>query len=252
MTQKTALITGASKRIGAQIASDLASDGWTIGLHYKSSEQEARDLAQKIKAQGGTAEPLKADLSSSENCNTLIEQCSVKLGPVSLLINNASLFEEDHLGTLSPELWDAHMNINVRAPAFLSQSFVQNLPKGEKGQIINMIDQRVWKLTPQFMSYTISKAALWTLTQQLAQDLAPQIRVNAIGPGPTLRGARQTEEDFTRQQASVPLETGATPAQISDAIKFLLAQPSITGQMIALDGGQHLAWQTPDVLDITE
>jgi len=252
MTQKTALITGASKRIGAQIASDLAGEGWNIGLHFNSSEEEASALAQKIAADGGRAELLQADLASAESCHTLILDCGSKLGPVSLLINNASLFEEDDINTLSPELWDAHMNINVRAPALLSKSFAKNLPKGEKGQIINMIDQRVWKLTPQFMSYTLSKSALWTLTQQLAQGLAPHIRVNAIGPGPTLRGARQSEEDFTRQKASVPLETGATPAQISAAIKFLLAQPSITGQMIALDGGQHLAWQTPDVQDIIE
>jgi len=252
MTHKIALITGASKRIGAQISSDLARDGWKIGLHYNRSEKAAHDLAQEISKSGGTAQPLQADLAASDNCQTLLENCSSKLGPVTLLINNASLFEEDDINTLSSDLWDAHMNINTRAPAILSKVFAQNLPKDEMGHIINMIDQRVWKLTPQFLSYTNSKAALWTLTQQLAQGLAPNIRVNAIGPGPTLRGARQTEEDFQAQKAAVPLETGPTPSHISDAIKFLLAQPSITGQMIALDGGQHLAWQTPDVQDISE
>jgi NAD(P)-dependent dehydrogenase (short-subunit alcohol dehydrogenase family) len=182
----------------------------------------------------------------------LISEAVQALGPLTLLVNNASEFEPDEVETLSQERWDRHFAVNLRAPAFLARDFSHQLPAGEQGCIVNIVDQRVWKLTPQFFSYTLTKAALFTATQTMAQALAPRIRVNAIGPGPTLSNVRQGDEDFAKQSSAVPLGHGGTPDEIADAVLYLAQARSVTGQMIAVDGGQHLAWKTPDVAGIRE
>ncbi len=245
-----ALITGAAKRIGRSIALDLASQGWDIAIHYNSSDEEAWKTVQEIKDLGRKAITLKADLGNERDVAGLVPACVDQLAAPTCLINNASRFAYDEITTLTNEGWQAHLNINLRAPVLLAQAFAQALPQDQSGNIINIVDQRVWKLTPLFFSYTISKAGLWTATQTLAQALAPRIRVNAIGPGPVLKSIHQTEEQFDRQQRATLLEHGTSPKEIARAICFILDAPALTGQMIALDGGQHLAWQTPDVTGV--
>ncbi len=245
--EKIALITGAGKRIGRGIALDLANHGWHIGVHYNSSAKEAEDVCALIKSNGGKAVALKADLNNMKEVRALVPACQDALGAPTCLINNASLFDPDSLESVDDESWDLHLDVNLKAPVFLCQAFVKALPEGQKGNIINLLDQKVWRLTPYFMSYTLSKAALWTATKTLAQALAPHVRVNAIGPGPTLPNVRQTQEEFEAQCLKTPLQVGTTPEEIANAIRFILDAPAMTGQMIALDGGRHLAWQTPDV-----
>lgn len=247
--QPTALVTGASKRIGRAIALALGEAGWRVGVHYNSSPSDAENTVADIKAAGGDAAALQADLCDMKAVASLVPQCTDALGTPTCLINNASLFERDVVDTLTPELWQAHLDINLRAPVFLARSFAQALGDGQAGVIINLLDQRVWKLTPDFLSYTLSKSALWTATQTLAQALAPNIRVNAIGPGPTLANERQTTENFQKQQQATILKRGPELDEICAAVRFIIDAPSMTGQMIALDGGQHLAWQTPDIYD---
>lgn len=248
---KTLLITGAGKRIGKALALALGQDGWTIAVHYNTSPNDAQAVADAITTQGGNAFTIEADLANEEDTQSLVERTVDQANaPLSALINNASIFERDQWDSVSRESWDAHLNINLRAPFILTQSFAKALTKGQSGSVINIIDQRVWKLTPDYISYTLSKAALWTLTQTLAQALAPRIRVNAIGPGPVLRSIHQDEAAFARQTASLPLAHGASPDDIVAAARYLLNAPSVTGQMIAVDGGQHLAWRTPDVLGV--
>lgn len=249
---KNVLITGAAARLGRAIAEGLAEDGWSVALHYGQSRQAAEDLADQLSQKGVKAVALQADLTREAEVTALMTRAQSALGPLTGLINNASAFENDNLETMTRASWDLHMETNLRAPLVLAQEFAKCLPEGENGNIINMLDQRVWKLTPQFLTYTLSKASLWTLTQTLAQALGPRIRVNAIGPGPTLKNKRQSEADFAKQVAATPLQRGATPQEIAAGVKFILASPSLTGQMIALDGGQHLIWQTPDVVGLTE
>lgn len=251
-TKGTALVTGASQRIGRAIALELGGLGFDVAVHYRSSAGAAAQVVDEIKGRGGRAAAFSADLAQEESVDALFAEAEAALGPVTLLVNNASTFEKDDIGDMSRASWDAHIEPNLRAPLRLTQLMATALPQKTSGNVINLIDQRVLKLTPQFLSYTVSKAALWTLTQTLAQALAPRIRVNAIAPGPTLRNARQSEEDFARQVAATPLERGAGLEEITGAVGFILDSPSLTGQMIALDGGQHLAWQTPDVTGITE
>lgn len=248
-TQPTALVTGAAKRIGHAISVELGRSGWQVAVHYNRSEKEAAQTVRDIGAAGGSAVALQADLTDLAAVERLIPACTDRLGAPSCLINNASLFENDHIDTLSPEGWQAHLDVNLRAPIFLSQAFAANLSADAGGTIINLLDQRVWKLTPNFFSYTLSKSALWTATRTLAQALAPRVRVNAIGPGPTLANVRQTAQVFARQQKATILERGPELEEICAAVRFILDAPSMTGQMIALDGGQHLAWRTPDVLE---
>ncbi len=237
-----ALVTGAGKRIGRAIALDLAAHGWAVAVHYNRSGEAAERVAAEIVAKGGRAVALGADLSREAESAGLTARAAEALGPLGLLVNNASLFENDEVGSLTRASWDAHMEPNLRAPLVLTQDFAAALPAGREGLVINLLDERVWNLTPHFVSYTVSKGALWTLTRTLALALAPRIRVNGIGPGPALPSARQSEEQFARQCALMPLGRGTSPEEICLAVQFLLAAKSMTGQMIALDGGQHLGW----------
>ena len=240
-----ALITGAARRIGRAIAIDLAREGWAIAIHYRASKDDANALRVEIEAEGGRAALVAADLGREEQTQDLLPAATRAVGPIGCLINNAAVFENDLVHTATRQSWDAHLETNLRAPFVLMQSFAAQLPDGAAGNIINILDERVWNLTPYFVSYTVSKAALWALTQSMALALAPRIRVNGIGPGPTLPSPRQTEDQFARQSAAMPLGQGTTPEEISAAVRFILASPSMTGQMIALDGGQHLGWAQP-------
>jgi len=239
------LITGAAKRIGRAIALGMAKAGWAVAVHHNRSAADAAEVVATIEEAGGRAVALRCDLSREAEVETLVERAAGALGPLTCLVNNASLFEMDTIETVSRDSWDAHIEINLRAPLVLSQAFARQLPDGAQGNIINLLDQRVWKLTPYFLSYTVSKMGLWTLTRTLAMALAPRIRVNGIGPGPTLPSARQTPEQFEELCRAVPLGRGTTPEEICEAVLFLLSAPAVTGQMIALDGGEHLAWALP-------
>lgn len=241
----TALVTGAGRRIGRAIALHLAGRGYRIAVHCNRSRDEADAVVGEIVQAGGHAAVVQADLADHAAVSGLVRQASQALGSLSLLVNNASLFDYDHVETATEQSWDAHLDANLKAPFFLSQAFAAQLPDGHTGSIINMVDMRVWRLTPHFASYTVSKAGLWTLTQTLAMALAPRIRVNAIGPGPVLPSPHQTEAQFRKQWESTPLKRGAEPGEIAAAVGFLLDAPAVTGQMIALDGGQHLPWQQP-------
>ena len=238
----TALVTGAALRLGRAIALDLATLGWRIGVHYQTSSTEAESLVEEIERLGSKALALPADLTSEAQLRGLVQSCAEELGPPTCLINNAARFEWDSIDTLDWAGWQAELDVNLRAPIFLTQEFARALPKDASGCVINMIDQRVWRLTPEFFSYTIAKSALWTATRTLAQALAPRIRVNAIGPGPVLPSLRQSQEDFERECRAAPLGRAATVEEVCRAVRFLLDSPSVTGQMIALDSGQHLAW----------
>lgn len=249
---KTALVTGAARRLGRAIAMALAEDGWSLAIHHNHSQAEAEEVAAFVREAGGRAVTLQADLSDIAEAEALFAGAAQALGPLTLLVNNASIFQQDDADNMTSKGWDAHMDINLKTPAFLAQAFARALPEGVEGNIINMIDQRVWRLTPKFLSYTISKSALWTLTQVLAQSLAPHIRVNGIGPGPAMINERQSVADFDRQCDATILRRGTSPQEICEAVRFILKATSMTGQMIALDGGQHLAWETPDVAGIPE
>lgn len=252
MSKGTALVTGAARRIGRQIALDLAEDGYAVGIHCNQSVEEGEDVARLIRAKGGRAVVVQGNLAKLDTLSRIIAETAAAFGPLNLLVNNASIFENDLLGQMTPESFQIHMDVNLRAPVFLAQGFAAQLPAGTHGNVINIIDQRVWRLNPSFFSYTLAKAALWTASQTMAQSLAPQIRVNAIGPGPTLPSSRMTDEEFAKQQSLTPLGRGTSPEEISRAIKFIVSQPAMTGQMITLDGGQHLAWAMADVIEVDE
>ncbi len=249
---KSVLITGAAKRIGRQMALDLADDGWDVAVHCDTSVEEAMEVALLIRAKGRKAVVVQGDLAEAGIAEKLIAGSVAGIGPLTALINNASIFEIDTVGDITADSWQRHLDINLRSPVMLAQAFAKQLPDGEHGNIINIIDQRVWKLNPRFFSYTMSKSGLWTATRTLAQALAPRIRVNAIGPGPALPSARMSQDDFAKQESLTLLGRGTSPAEISQAVKFILSQPALTGQMIALDGGQHLVWQTADVVEVNE
>lgn len=239
------LVTGAAKRIGRVIAGRLAAEGWTVALHYNGSAAEAEEAAAAIAAAGGRAECFRADLGDEESTQELMDRVTATLGPVGALVNNASTFEFDDAATADRRRWDLHMEVNLRAPFVLTQALARQLPADCRGHVVNIIDQRVLRLTPYFLTYSISKFGLWGMTQCMALALAPRIQVNAIGPGPTMQGVRQSDEHFARQNESMPLGHGAKPDEIADTVLFLLAAPSITGTLITVDGGQHLAWAQP-------
>lgn len=245
-SQQVALVTGGAKRLGRAIALALAEHGWDIALHYHQSATDAERTAAEIRGYGRRVALLQADLGRESEVERLLPQANAALGPVSCLVNNASVFEMDKVDTATRDSWDRHIETNLRAPLVLSQAFARQLPEGREGNIINMLDQRVWKLTPYFLSYTVAKMGLWTLTRTLALGFAPRIRVNAIGPGPTLPSPRQSEEHFQAQSAAMPLGHGASAAEIAGAALYILSARSMTGQMIALDGGEHLGWQVPN------
>jgi NAD(P)-dependent dehydrogenase (short-subunit alcohol dehydrogenase family) len=244
---KNVLVTGAAKRLGRAIALDLGSAGYNVAVHYFGSAAEAEEVAGQLRAMGVKAVTIAADFAREEQTTSVIPRAIEQLGPLSALINSASLFENDDWRSASRKSWDDHIETNLRAPFVLSQLFAEQLPLGAKGNIINIIDQRVLKPTPQFLSYSLSKAALYWLTTTLAQGMGPHIRVNAVGPGPTLKNPRQSETDFKRQRDATILGNGALPADICSAVRYLLEAEAVTGQMLAVDGGQHLIWQTPDV-----
>lgn len=248
----TVLVTGAARRIGKAIALDLAASGYRIAIHANSSGQEAEAVADFIRNAGGVAEVFLADLSDGKATRALHNEVTGKLGAPDIIVNNASVFEDDNVRDFDEDKFDRNFAIHVKAPAILAEAMATNLTDERDGLIINIIDQRVWKLTPRFFSYTLSKAALWTATQTMAQALAPRIRVNAIGPGPTLANERQKDEEFAKQTEAVPLQRGPELAEFGATIRYLHEARSVTGQMIALDGGQHLAWETPDVVGIGE
>jgi NAD(P)-dependent dehydrogenase (short-subunit alcohol dehydrogenase family) len=241
---KTALVTGAAKRIGREIALVLGRSGWAVAVHYHRSPADAAGVVDEIQQAGGKAAAVQADLSSEAEVGGLVGKAVAALGPLGCLINNASLFETDTVETATLETWDAHMMVNLRAPFVLSQAFARQLPEGAEGNIVNLLDERVFNLTPNFLTYTLSKSGLWTLTRTMAMALAPRIRVNGLGPGPTLPNAHQTPEQFEAELRRMPLGRGTSPGEIAAAVQFLLASPAITGQMLALDGGQHLGWAT--------
>jgi NAD(P)-dependent dehydrogenase (short-subunit alcohol dehydrogenase family) len=247
-----ALVTGAAKRLGRATALVLADDGYDVAVHYGSSKADADAVVAAINAKGRRAVAVAADLSCEAETQKLVAAATNALGPLTCLVNNASLFERDEALTVTRESWDAHFETNLRAPFVLMQEFARQLPDTANGAIVNIVDERVWNLTPHFVSYTLSKAGLWTLTQVMAMALAPRIRVNAIGPGPTLPSPRQSAEQFAKQQAGVPLQHGATPEEIAAAVRFILSSGAMTGQMIALDGGQHLGWAQPGQVLQTE
>lgn len=252
-----ALITGAGRRLGRAMALQLAQAGHDVAIHYNHSADEAERTAAEARGFGVRAVALGADLLDLDHVEALVPRAAEQLGPLGVLVNNASIFEYDNIATATRNSWDRHIGSNLRAPFVLSQHFAAQLPpastpEGQEpeahGLIVNMVDQRVLKPTPEFMTYSLAKAALWSLTRTLAQALAPYVRVNAIGPGPTMRGERQTEAHFRRQRAATILERGADAGDVTAALDYLLKARAVTGQLICVDGGQHLAWRTPDVI----
>lgn len=258
--QQRALVTGAAKRLGRAMALYLAGRGFDVAVHFSSSEQDAYKVVDEITAMGQKAVALRADLLDEAQVQTLMPRATEALGgPITCLVNNASVFEHDTIETASRDSWDRHFEANLRAPYVLTQTLAAQSPEAvndatdeplARALIVNMIDQRVHKLTPEFSTYTLAKTGLWALTQTAAQGLAPNVRVNAIGPGPTLIGAHQSEAQFEAQRKATILKRGAGPDDVVAALGYLLDAPSVTGQMICVDGGQHLAWETPDALGV--
>ena len=243
---KVALVTGGARRIGRAITLALHQAGYAVAVQANGSLKEAEDLCAQIAREGGRAATVRADLADQTSVAGLVPAAAQVLGPLTLLVNNASVFEPDTIGGLDVDRFDRHFAVNLRAPLFLSEAFAAQA--GEGASIVNILDQRVLKLTPHFVSYTLAKSALHAATRMSAQALAPKVRVNAIAPGPTLASARQAADDFARQAAAVPLGHGPTAEEIADAVVYLAAARSITGATLVIDGGQHLAWQTPDAV----
>ncbi len=255
-----ALVTGAGIRLGRAMALYLARRGYDVAVHYATSEQPAQETVAEVQALGRKAVALQADLLDEAQVSALLPRAAELLGgPITCLVNNASIFEYDNIRTATRQSWDRHMDSNLRAPFVLTQAMAEQglTPATDEagepvatGLIVNMVDMRVRKLTPEFMSYTIAKMGLWALTRTSAQALTPAIRVNAIGPGPTIQGHRQSEDHFRAQRANTVLERGANPSDITAALGYFLDAHAVTGQLLCVDGGQHLGWQTPDVLGV--
>lgn len=257
---KRALVTAGARRLGRAMALELARRGLDVAIHYATSRDEAEGVAAEARALGVRAVALPADLLDLDQTETLVPAAAAALGgPLDVLVNNASIFEYDTIRTATRDSWDRHIGSNLRAPFILTQAFAAQAPDvltdaaGEplaSALVVNMVDQRVRKPTPEFMTYSLAKMGLWALTQSAAQALAPQIRVNAIGPGPTMQGARQSPAHFAAQRAATILNRGANPADICAALGYFLDAPAVTGQLLCIDGGQHLGWRTPDVLGV--
>lgn len=252
LAKSPVLVTGGARRIGKAIVEDLAVHGFPVAIHCNRSLDEGKALAEAINAGGGRACIVRADLENEGDVRGLMRQAASQLGPIRLLINNASLFKDDRVGSLDMALWDRHFAVHLKTPVILAEEMAKALPEGAEGLVVNVIDQRVWKLNPHFFSYTLSKTALWNATRTLAQALAPRIRVNAIAPGPTLPSERQNTDDFRLQVSKLPLQRAPDLSEFGRTVRYFWESRSVTGQMIALDGGQHLAWETPDITGITE
>ncbi|WGM37492.1 SDR family oxidoreductase [Caulobacter sp. NIBR1757] len=242
-----ALVTGAARRIGRGLALAAAGAGYDLAIHHRSHPEDADSLAQEAAALGVNCLTLTGDLADPVTASALLDAAG-RLGPVTLLINNASLFEDDSLNSLNANGLNAHLAVNLTAPVLLSQAFALRLPRGTNGLIVNILDQRVLRPNPQFFSYSLSKAALWSATRTMAQALAPHIRVNGIGPGPTLPSVHQVPGEFEAEVAGTLLGKPVDPDEIAAALRYLIDAPSVTGQMIAVDAGQHLGWRTPDIV----
>ena len=242
-----ALVTGGSRRIGRAIVLTLARAGWDIAVHHRESESDAERAAADARAFGVKAAVVTADLADEAQVRGLVGQAAEALGPLSVLVNNASVFEDDRVGGLDRAIWDRHMETNLRAPLVLAETFAAQAPDG--AAIVNLLDQRVLKPDPRFISYALSRNGLWWATRTLAQALAPRIRVNGVGPGPTLPSIHQTPEDFAAEAAGTLLQRPGSPEAVAEAVRWLIDADMVTGQMIAVDGGQHLAWRTPDILE---
>jgi NAD(P)-dependent dehydrogenase (short-subunit alcohol dehydrogenase family) len=247
MSKGVALVTGAAKRIGAAIAARLAGSGYAVVLHAHASIPEAEALAETLRRAGGHAATIAGDLADLDGLPALMAKAGEPFGPVTLLINNASIFERDDISTIAPELFSRHLAVNLQAPVLLARAFAEQVPDDRKGAVINIIDQRVLKPNPLFLSYSISKAGLFWATKTLAQSLAPRIRVNAVGPGPVLPNVHEGAALFNKEASETLLGAIIPPEAIAEAALFLAEAENITGQMLAVDSGQHLAWQTPDI-----
>ncbi len=247
---RAALVTGGAKRIGRAVCLRLAEAGYAVAVHCNRSREDAEALRSEIGKRGARCAVIDADLAQRGVAGKLIADASDALGPLTLLVNNASTFEEDEISTLDSARWDRQMEVNLASPVFLAKYFAARAPAGSS--IVNILDQRVFKPTPLFFSYAISKAALHSATYMLAQALAPKVRVNGVAPGPILPSSRQREEDFARQVARLPLERNATVEDIADAVLYLAGAPGVTGTVIPVDGGQHIAWETPEISGIRE
>lgn len=242
---KTALITGAAKRVGRLIALELAGAGYDIAIHFHASGDEAETLAREIERLGRRAALVQADLEDEAAVAEILPRAVEQIGPITVLINNASLFERDEALDVTRAGWDRQLAVNLRAPFVLIQQFARLLPPEAAGAVVNMLDQRIWNLTPHFVSYTVSKSALWTLTQTMALALAPRIRVNGVGPGPIMPNEKQSPEQFKLHWSSLPIGRLIDPAEVARTVRFLVEAQAVTGQMIAVDGGEHLAWAQP-------
>jgi NAD(P)-dependent dehydrogenase (short-subunit alcohol dehydrogenase family) len=247
-----ALVTGAGRRVGRALALALAGAGLDVAVHYRGSADEADEVVTQIKALGRNAVAVAADLTQTQDTVRLVARATAAIGPLRLLVNNASLFEADRFGALDLALWDSHFETNLRAPILLAEAFAAQVPAAlEDGEamILNILDQRVLHPNPQFFSYTLSKSALFTATRTMAQALAPRIRVNGIGPGPTLASIHQDEAIFAAEAEATPLARPVAPQDICAAALYLVGARAVTGQMLAVDAGQNLAWRTPDILE---
>jgi len=247
---RAALVTGGAHRIGKVIVQNLARAGYAVAIHARRSRNEADALRQDVEKLGGRAAVVLADLASHDEVMRLIPEAAAAVGPLTLLVNNANEFAYDEVGSLDRALFDRQLAVGLVAPIFLAEAFAAQAPDGADASIVNLLDQRVYKLMPRFFSYGLAKSALFTATGMLAQALAPKVRVNGVAPGPTLPSEMQSAEDFARQQSALLLQRGPQPQHVADAILYLASASSVTGETIAVDGGQHLAWQTPDEADI--
>jgi len=238
-----ALVTGASRRIGRALALAAADAGFDVAIHCRAADDDAEAAAAEVRARGRKAVLLSCDLRRESASVALVGEAEAELGPVTLLVNSASVFEPDLIHDMNRASWDLHMETNLRAPLVLAQVFARRLPAGREGLIVNLLDQRVWRPTPEFFSYSLSKSALWDATRSLAQALAPRIRVNGIGPGPTLPSIHQDEAAFAAEARSTLLQRPVDVDQVAAALRYLIDAVGVTGQMIAVDSGQHLAWR---------